>query len=119
MHVTDPLASAQDVKQGQQALWRYQDMIRQLLKKVTSGTPPAPHTLAAHLLSVKDPHTGHLLSHPLHLLPDPAHVSISVCANALHDAHAICTMTGPIIHSPHHPSKSISSSACQVLAVHL
>ncbi|DBA86903.1 hypothetical protein WJX79_003539 [Trebouxia sp. C0005] len=51
-----------DVKQGQQALWRYQDMIRQLLKKMTSGIPPAPHTLAAHLLSVKDPHTGGQLS---------------------------------------------------------
>ncbi len=86
-HVTNFLASAQDVKQGQQALWRYQDMIRQLLKKVTSGTPPAPHTLAAHLLSVKDPLTGHLLSYPLHLLPDPAHVSISIFANALLDAH--------------------------------
>ncbi len=80
-------------------MWRYQDMIRQLLKKVTSGTPPAPHTLAAHLLSVKDPLTGHLLSHPLHLLSDPAHVSMSACANALHNAHHCCRFHNGRTHS--------------------
>lgn len=46
------------MKQGQQKLWRYQDMVRGLLRRVQAGQAPAPHTLAAHLLSVKDPHTG-------------------------------------------------------------
>ena len=48
----------QDVKQGQKALWRYQDMVRQLLRQVQGGIPPAPHTLAAPLLAVKAPVTG-------------------------------------------------------------
>ena len=48
----------QGVKAGQHSLWRYQDMVRNLLRRVQTGTPPAPHTLAAHLLSVRDPHTG-------------------------------------------------------------
>ena len=48
----------QDVKQGQKALWRFQDMILELLHKVRTGPPPEPHTLAAHLLAVRDPHTG-------------------------------------------------------------
>ena len=33
-------------------------MILELLHKVRAGPPPEPHTLAAHLLGVKDPHTG-------------------------------------------------------------
>ena len=48
----------QEVKQGQQSLWRYQDMVRSLLRRVQAGQAPRPHTLAAHLLAVKDPHTG-------------------------------------------------------------
>ena len=70
----------QDVKKGQQALWHYQDMIRQLLQKVMSGTPPAPHTIAAHLLSVKDPHTGDATPFPScfsHYLPS-SHQSLPV-----------------------------------------
>ncbi|KAL3150250.1 hypothetical protein ABBQ32_000104 [Trebouxia sp. C0010 RCD-2024] len=51
-----------DVRQGEQSLWGYQDMVRGLLRRVQSGQPPAPHTLAAHLLGVKDPHTGGALS---------------------------------------------------------
>ena len=35
-------------------------MVRGLLRRVQAGQPPAPHTLAAHLLGVKDPHTGQL-----------------------------------------------------------
>lgn len=48
----------QDVKQGQQKLWQYQDMVRGLLRRVQAGQAPATHTLAAHLLAVRDPHTG-------------------------------------------------------------
>lgn len=71
----------QDVKKGQQALWHYQDMIRQLLQKVTSGNPPAPHTIAAHLLSVKDPHTGDVTPFPCsYCLPNGSPMSLSATA---------------------------------------
>lgn len=33
-------------------------MVQELVHKVRAGPPPEPHTLAAHLFSVKDPFTG-------------------------------------------------------------
>lgn len=74
----------QDVSQGQQSLWQYQDMVRGLLQRVQAGQPPAPHTLAAHLLGVKDPHTGQ----PSHD-PHP-----SVCTGAQCNCCACCQCYG-------------------------
>ena len=63
-------------------------MIRQLLQRVRSGTPPAPHTLAAHLLGVKDPHTGGMLFAACHLL--------SICSQPGAQTHTHLLSSNPV-----------------------
>ena len=49
--------SLQDVREGKRRMAKFQAMVMDLLKDVQERPPPE-HTIAAHILSIRDPNTG-------------------------------------------------------------